>query len=70
MALTKDPVLAIWAAMDLLAEAQSCCATIEMSEMLGETEQILFRILLQLVSNLGNIKYPAQLRLVSSSIDL
>jgi hypothetical protein len=50
MATTKDPVLTVWGAMNLLAEPQARCDTIEMSEMPAETEQVCWAHCLDLLA--------------------
>ena len=47
-AFIHDPVLVVWSAMHLLAEAQKGSQTIEISEVLARTERILFKLLLEL----------------------
>jgi len=50
VALTKDLVLVVWGAMNLLAEAEICSDRVERSEMLSETERVLFDVLIELAA--------------------
>ena len=49
MTLIKDPVLVVWRARNLLAEAQEVSDKIEISKMLADTEEHLWRTLLALM---------------------
>jgi len=50
VALTKDLLLAVWGAMNLLAEAEICSDRVERSEILAETEKVLFGVLIELAA--------------------
>jgi hypothetical protein len=55
VASSKDPVLAIWEAINLLGDAHACPgAAPEISEILTEAERVLFSIALELVRRSGN----------------
>jgi hypothetical protein len=45
----KDPLLAVWGARNILAEARASSNALEISQKLAETEAIMFRLLLDLV---------------------
>jgi hypothetical protein len=45
----KDPLLAVWGARNILAEARACSDALEISQKLVETEALMFRLLLDLV---------------------
>jgi hypothetical protein len=45
----KDPLLAVWGARNILAEARASSNAREISQKLAETEGIMFRLLLDLV---------------------
>jgi hypothetical protein len=49
MTLIKDPVLVVWRARNLLAEAQEFSDKVEISKMLTDTEEHLWRTLLALM---------------------
>jgi hypothetical protein len=58
MASTKDPVLTVWEAMNLLTEVDKLSDIPEISEIIADTEMILLHLTNELVQRSGNRNPP------------
>jgi hypothetical protein len=65
---SKDLVLDIWEAINLIAEVEMFPETDEISRMFSQAEMVLFELILRIVST-RRIRDRSPLRLISSSAD-
>ena len=69
MECTKDPLLNIWEAINLIGEVGALPETDEISKIFAELEMVLFSLILRMIST-PKMGGQSGLRLVSSSDDI